>query len=149
MRPFILFEEDVIEAGDFVRPLDLTFDGQSDYLHTTNTYSGRPENHTRWVAIERLGMQRWIGKRVGDLNKVMDDLETPHQWTSRYEFARGAMPDFHQLPETDQEHRARMDKAKLPFGKYKGRTLKYVRDHDGPYYSWMRSEGLDKKWCDK
>lgn len=148
VRPFILFETDLIEAGDFYRPLDLVYVGQSDYLQTENTYSGSPINHTRWLSIERGGLERWIGKSVGDLNRVMADLESSHQYTTLYEFARGPVPEFHQLPETSQELERRRNKARLPFGKYKGKTLKFVRDSDPDYYFWMKSQGLIEKWCD-
>lgn len=98
-RVFLLNEDDIIQPGDFARPLDLLYIGQSDYLHTENTYSGKPLNHTRWVTVERLGWGSHIVGRmtVAEYNEVCDSWEKPHQASTRYEFCRGSLPAYKQL----------------------------------------------------
>lgn len=36
--------------------------------------------------------------------------------------------------------------ALVPFGKYKGKKLIWVKEHDNKYYSWMKKEGMIDKW---
>ena len=142
-RAFILNDMDVLQAGDFARPLELEYTGQSDYLATTNTYGGTPMNHMRWVQLERLELTRWIGKTVLEFNTLMDSLSKPHQPYSHYEFCRGALSKDHVLPPTEKEkHKQTLEKV-MPRGKYKGKTVNWVRTHDPEYFSWMDRVGFN------
>lgn len=98
----LLNDDDVIQPGDFARPLDLEYCGHSDSLLTVNTYSGRPMNHTRWASVEQLGWgPHIVGKQtVAEFNGLCDSLSKPHQPTTRYEFCRGPLPKYKQLEPT-------------------------------------------------
>lgn len=95
----LLNDDDVIQPGDFARPLDLVYIGHSDNLLTVNTYSGKPVNHTRWVSVEQLGLgPHIVGKQtVAEFNGQCDALDKPHQPNTRYEFCRGQLPTYKQL----------------------------------------------------
>lgn len=148
-RVVLLDDGDVISAGDFARPLDLVHIGQSDTLLTSNTYSGRPANHTRWVTVERLGFgEHIIGKwTVGEYNAVCDGFERPHQPTTRYEFCRGNVPAHKQLPETERERAHRLDQIVAPYGKHKGLAVREIKTRFPAYYEWAEREGLIAKWA--
>ena len=140
-RAFILNDDDVIQAGDFARPLDLVYDGLSDYLPLTNTYSGDPENHTRWCQIERLSLERWIGNTVKELNDAM--------WRFiKYEFCRGDLGPGHILPETENEREARIRKLTMTKGKYKGASVGWVEANDRSYYYWLVNNGILQRMID-
>lgn len=138
--------EDTIALGDFCRPLDLVYEGQSDYLHTSSAYSQSPVNHTRWCQVERAGIDFWIGKKVGDFNAGMLAKHKPHQYTTEYEFVRGELPSTAILPETEKEASARMegelDAKVFQRGKYKGKSVAQVKELDYLYVEWAQREGI-------
>ena len=141
MKKILYLEaDDIIEAGDFFRPLDLVYDGQSDVLMTTSCYSGLPRNHTRWLQVERGGLELWIGGSVSDFNNGMARFGT------MYEFVRGDIPQGAILPETEQEREKRIHAARLAtvmrVGKYKGHTGADILRCDPSYFQWLIDEGL-------
>lgn len=68
---YMLENNDVIQATDFVRQLRLTYEGQSDYLVTTSAYGGTRINRTGWMRAEEV-CPYWVGKKVDAFNKGMD-----------------------------------------------------------------------------
>ena len=85
---------DEIQASDWVRQLSLIFTGQSDYLATENTYSGRAMNRLGWMRAGYV-CPAWIGKTVADFNKAMNPKHRHAVETSAYEFIRGEIPAQH------------------------------------------------------
>ncbi len=140
--------EDTIQPGDFLRPLDLIYEGQSDYLATSNTYSGKPMNHTRWLQVERAGIDHWIGNTVGEFNGMSESLGRHDTECTRYEFVRGDLPVDSILPETDNEREEReadeIAECILKVGKYKGQTGAQVKRADPSYFEWAVREGILK-----
>jgi len=98
----ILENNDVIQDDDWVRQLNLIYDGQSDTLATNGTYSGMPMNRTRWIPA-RVFCPAWIGKLVGDFREAMMTFDRHESETSDYEFVRGNVPSHHQEPLTKDE----------------------------------------------
>jgi uncharacterized protein (DUF3820 family) len=143
---------DVIQRGDYCRPLSLVYEGQSDYLQTTNPYGGGPMNNTKWLQVERAGMDAWIGKEVGAFNRAMGGLGKPHQGTTLYEFVRGELPGHAIHPETEPERALRLarevNNAVMPCGKYKGKHVGYVYRHDPSYFNWAKQAGLISEHTD-
>lgn len=141
--PILLLEdEDLIEASDYVRQLDLLYTGQSDYLATRSTYGGSPINHLKWIEVSR-SCPAWVGKTVGEFRNVMLDTWRPHQEVPDYEFIRGTLPADHILPETRYEEYLRVHKYfALGVGKYKGKPAIHVKAMDPGYYTWAVDAGL-------
>lgn len=141
-----LERHDIIELTDYCRPLDLVYIGQSDTLLTENTYSGRPENHTRWLEVSRADIPFFVGKTVGEFNDAHDSMAKPHQPTTRYEFVRGKLPKYAILPETESEKQMRLARkymnTVMKVGKYKGKTLHELYRYDSSYFSWAQDEGI-------
>lgn len=135
-----LDDHDYIEPGDFFRPLCLVYEGQSDYLQTSNAYSGLPMNHMKWLQVERGGLVLWIGSRVIDVNFALERFGTA------YEFARGDINPNSILSETDQEREKRVEAERratvMRVGKYKGLTGEEIRKRDPSYYDWLIRQGL-------
>lgn len=138
----LLEDEDVIEAGDYVRQLSLIYTGQSDHLATTTTYGGFPINHLEWIEAHR-AYPAWVGKTVGEIRKQVLDMWKPHQEVSDYEFIRGPIPESHILPETSREKYLRVyQHYTLKVGKYKGKLAKDVKFYNPSYYNWAVDTGL-------
>lgn len=91
---YMLENNDVIQATDFVRQLRLTYEGQSDYLVTTSAYGGTRINRTGWMRAEEV-CPYWVGKKVGAFNKGMDFNHRHMSEVSAYEFIRGDVPQSH------------------------------------------------------
>lgn len=102
---YMLENNDVIQATDFVRQLRLTYTGQSDYLETTSTYGGSRINRTGWMRAEEV-CPYWVGKKVGAFNKGMDFNHRHMSEVSAYEFIRGDVPQSHwesgEIPEASK-----------------------------------------------
>lgn len=81
----ILEPSDRIEAGDLVRQLALSYEGQSDYLATNATYGGGRINRLGWIAVGEF-CPAWIGKTVGEFNRAL---------RASHEFVRGPVPKAH------------------------------------------------------
>lgn len=93
----ILERDDVIQATDFVRYMEIEYEGQSDTVMTRGTYGGSPMNFFRWLKVEDAGMPHFIGKLVGFVEDWHAGIERQHQPIARWEFARGSIPKSHQL----------------------------------------------------
>lgn len=141
--------DDIIQEGDFMRPLDLVYEGQSDYLATSSCYTGSPMNHTRWCQVERAGIPFWIGKTVGEFNDTSFNLGRHSTETTAYEFVRGDIPAHAILQETEAERerrvRAELDTKVLTFGKYRNQTVAQIRRHDPSYIEFCLREGYLKE----
>lgn len=141
--------DDIIQEGDFMRPLDLVYEGQSDYLATSSCYTGYPLNHTRWCQVERAGILFWIGKTVGEFNNMSLGLGRHSQEATAYEFVRGDIPPDAILPETEAERERRIENAfnnhELTFGKYRGRTVAELKRLDPTYVEFCLHKGYLKK----
>ena len=83
----LLEPHDVIEATDYVRQLDLFYEGQSDTVHTTSMYSGLPVNRLKWQLASEV-CPAWIGKKVKKFNRIAGKF-------CKYEFVRGSVPKKH------------------------------------------------------
>lgn len=92
----ILERDDVIQATDFVRYMEIEYEGQSDTVMTRGTYGGLPMNFFRWLKVEDAGMPYFIGKPVGFVEDWHARIEKQHQPVARWEFARGPIPKAHQ-----------------------------------------------------
>lgn len=77
-----------IRAGDWVRQLNLSYEGQSDYLATNSTYGGSRINRLGWMRADEV-CPGWVGKSVVEFGKAMKEIGL------RYEFVRGAVPATH------------------------------------------------------
>lgn len=91
----ILERFDVIEANDFARPLNLMYEGQSDYLMTNSTYGGTPINRLGWMRAKFV-CPFWVGKTVGEFLECFDAFNS-------FEFVRGDVPIQHQEKLTKEE----------------------------------------------
>ena len=142
-RPILLLDDsDIIQAGDYVRQLELFYEGQSDYLATTSTYGGSPINRLRWIEVER-SCPAWIGKTVGEFRGKMLEMERPHQPMPDHEFVRGDLPTNHVLGETSHEKYLRVHRHfTFPFGKYKGVRATSIKSSDPGYYFWAVDKGI-------
>lgn len=91
----ILESSDVIEAGDFVRPLSLWW-SEGGNIYTSATYGTGPQNNMKWVKVSEC-LEFWIG------HTVWDYTENPKRsFCMPHEFARGDIPAKHIL--TLEEH---------------------------------------------
>jgi hypothetical protein len=100
----ILENKDVIKSGDFVRQLALQYDGQSDYLPTTNTYSGDRMNRLGWITVDEF-MPAFIGKRLKDYY-----LREWHYPPLQLEIVRGCIPRNHLEDNITYWHISKFDK---------------------------------------
>lgn len=131
----ILEKDDIIQRGDFCRPLDLDWDG--DFFTTTSAYSGTPINYMEWLQVERASLDHWIGKTVGAYNEKMRAF-----W--RIEVIRGDVPQSHIMPPYGRELHEVWNKMKFTFGKYKGRLYRDIKSQDRRYFNWCLSKGYVK-----
>lgn len=61
----ILEEKDRVRADDWIRPLDFRTNGWSDEVLRFSPYSGRPDNHCKWVRVGDVLGKCWFGKTAG------------------------------------------------------------------------------------
>ena len=89
----LLESSDTIDPDDWCRPLVLITmsGGYSDVMSFSNPYSGSPANNAKWVRAKHVIGKPWMGKTVGQFNRVMGDCGSP------YEFVRGDIPRSHRL----------------------------------------------------
>jgi hypothetical protein len=92
-----ILTEGTITEDLFFRPLSvLQTDSYSDFIIFTNTYSGNPINHFKWIkAIDILG-NYWIGKTISEFESGS---------TIQYEWATGNIPDSHILHKKTVENK--------------------------------------------
>lgn len=88
----ILEKDDVLEADDWCRPLQLAAmsGGHSDDYSFKSMYTGRPENNVKWCKVKHI-FPAWVGKTV------KQTLSRPI--IGQYEFVRGKIPTQHTHPE--------------------------------------------------
>ena len=138
----LLEDQDVIEGFDFMRQLDLLYEGQSDHLPTKSTYGGSPINHMEWLEVHR-ACPAWIGMTVGEIRQWSLGMNKQHQRFPDYEFVRGNIPRSHILPETDLEKFDRVHRHfTMPCGKYKGKRAVWVKAIDPNYYEWAIDKNI-------
>ncbi len=92
---YLLEDDDVIQADDWIRPLNLMYNGQSGELHTTSIYGGTPINRLGWIPVKYY-CPAFINQTVADYRRVMKEFH-------RYELARGPIPKSHQEHLTREE----------------------------------------------
>jgi len=87
---YMLEDDDVIEKGDWCRPLDACGE-----VNTTSCYSGSPMNNTRWVKVQKIFGEWIIGMTVSEyMNRVSANTGNRIE-PDRYEFVRGILPKKH------------------------------------------------------
>lgn len=132
-KVFILEDCDTITNECFVRPLQLTREGLSDYVPSTSVYGGGPINRLTWTPVTRTH-PFWVGKTVGDYRK--------HKLSGSEIFCKGKLPKFMITPLTESEFEATkyqvyLNNVIIPVGKYKGKTARYIQMRDPEYYDWL------------
>lgn len=93
----MLEADDVIQATDFVRQLNLTFPGQSDDLETTSMYGGGRINRVGWMLAAEV-CPYFVGKTLGELNRGVNFKHRHMTEVTQYEIIRGAIPYDHWEP---------------------------------------------------
>lgn len=87
MNPvFILDDNDTICESDYYRPTEILYSDLGE-IHFTNTYSGRPINHLKWLPVRHNIWNGWYGKTVAEFNSK----------GIQHEFCRGVLPRKHIL----------------------------------------------------
>lgn len=129
----ILEDDDVITEDCFVRPLQFTQEGWSDYIATTATYGGAPINRLTWTPVTRTH-PFWVGKTVKAYRK--------HLLCGSEIFCRGTLPRFMITPLTEGEfevtkYREYLKSLIIPVGKYKGASAWDIGQKDPCYYDWL------------
>jgi hypothetical protein len=81
----ILEDNDIIQADDLVRQLEILQEGQSDYIARNATYGGSPVNRLGWIPAKYL-TPYWVGKTVKAFHNMVE---------LRHEFIRGKVPLQH------------------------------------------------------
>jgi hypothetical protein len=89
----ILEEDDIIQADDWCRPLNIISmsGGHSDHYSFKSCYTGSPENNVEWVQVKHVIGKCWIGTTIKDFTRAV----------TRYEFLRGTPPKKHQIDMRD------------------------------------------------
>lgn len=137
-----LEKHDIIQDSDFCRPLAITMDndGHADSYSTSNIYGGGIINNVTWLQVERANIDYFIGKTVGELNKVLTRKCLPP-----YEFIRGNIPTAVVCPLSDNESNEvlmqELRNITLTFGKYSGNTVGQLLDRNTAdtdlYVDWL------------
>ena len=103
---------DKIKADDWVRPLKLEYNGQSDNLHTTSTYGGSRINRLGWIKASEY-MPYWVGKTLKQFYNTKWLYPPP-----QLEIVRGPIPFHHQEDGVTVWHVSRFNKpTKISYGK--------------------------------
>ena len=129
----ILEDDDVITEDCFVRPLQFTQEGWSDYIATIATYGGAPINRLTWTPVARTH-PFWVGKTVKAYRK--------HLLCGGEIFCKGKLPRFMITPLTEWEfevtkYREYLKSLIIPVGKYKGTSAWDIGQKDPCYYDWL------------
>lgn len=132
----ILEDNDEVQVGDYIRPLfiESTSFEATDHYTIENPYAGAQQGHVKWLRVDQALSESLLGHSVRVINKQIG----PH------EFLRGTPPAAHIEGDTAKEERNKFMEAleaKVAYGKYLGRTWRYVFTHDPGYFSWARSQG--------
>ena len=137
----MLEEKDKVQPGDFCRPMHIVTmsGGHSDEYSFTCCYTGRPENHTKWVQVERHYGDMWMGNTVDEINN-MSKHATP------MEFIRGELPFNHIEPLTESEvkplWKKHLDKLKTPkHTNGKGISFLKLYEQHRKYFEWCVDRG--------
>ena len=80
----LLEDTDTIQENDYVRQLQLFYNGQSDCLQTTSCYGGGPMNRLGWIKAKYF-CPYWVGKKVKNFVDGIDKFYS-------VEFIRGDIP---------------------------------------------------------
>ena len=129
----ILEDDDIITEDCFVRPLQFTQEGWSDYIATIATYGGAPINRLTWTPVVRTH-PFWVGKTVGAYRK--------HLLCGGEIFCKGKLPRFMITPLTEGEfevtkYREYLKNLIIPIGKHKGASAWDIGQRDPSYYEWL------------
>lgn len=132
----ILEDNDEVQVGDYIRPLflDSVSLESTDHYSVENPYAGALQGHVKWLRVDQALSSRLLGHSVRVINKEIG----PH------EFLRGTPPSSHLYGDNAKEDRNKFMEAleaKVEYGKYLGRTWRYVFTHDPNYFGWARSKG--------
>ena len=87
-----IIEDGIIEEGLYCRPLQLEYEGQSDYLRSHSEFSGAPMNNLKWLPVEYMLGSPWKGKTIKEYEE-----QAPWDTTGLYEWAVGNIPESHIL----------------------------------------------------
>lgn len=83
----ILEKNDVLQKGDWCRPLYLcTMSGGMGDSYAFSSF-GTPENNTKWCRVELI-MPHWIGGTIKKFEKATEEYMI-------YEYVRGDLPTEH------------------------------------------------------
>lgn len=86
----LLGPDDELRPTDWIRPLVPA--AGDDYVNSKNCYSGKPQNHLKWVRVAQVIGECWHGKTLAELDTA---------WTRfnrfNYEVVRGELPPSHTL----------------------------------------------------
>jgi len=90
----VLEKDDVVLITDYFRPLRRSADysSYSDNWCPINSYSGRPEDHLKWVPVSDCWGTNWNSRTVKEFCKLRE-----------YEFIRGVIPKSHILKWKDRD----------------------------------------------
>ena len=102
---------DIIQADDWVRPLKLIYDGQSDYLQTSSTYGGCRINRLGWIKASEY-IPYWVGKTLKQYYNKKWSYPPP-----QLEIVRGQIPFHHQEDGVTTWHISKFTKpTKVSYG---------------------------------
>lgn len=87
---YMLENNDIIEKDDWCRPIDACGE-----VNSTNCYSGRPINNTRWVKVQDIFGDWVIGMTVSEYMNRRSKNTGLKINPDRYEFVRGILPKKH------------------------------------------------------
>lgn len=138
----ILEDDDILQPTDYCRPLILTtLSPQSDVYSFYNTYSGTPENNTKWIRVDQKFGECWFGKPVKELIN-----------SHPYEFIRGEIPKSHLYGKTrkdiENEYAEYLRTNAMPYGKYQEYTFEEIKVIDKSYFEWATDKEIIKKVID-
>lgn len=89
----LLEDDDIVSSHDYCRPLEISQDGQSDYISFKSMYSGAPENNLKWARVDEIYGEYWYGKTVKEFNAPFKGCTYNRKRPT--EFVRGDIPDDH------------------------------------------------------
>lgn len=89
-----ILTEGIFTKDMYCRPLEISYDGQSDTVLTSSTYSGTPINFMKWAPIVDILGEYWIGKTIDEYESGIQKM---HHYHVPYEWCRGNIPPSHIL----------------------------------------------------
>ena len=137
----ILEDNDVVLPTDWCRPLQIISmsGGYSDYYSFENQYTGKPENNARWCRVDQI---------FDTVLYYKNTVKQYNQYNEEFEFIRGDIPWKHQYgktkPEIREDYIKYLANTNITVGKYKGKSLAWIKQNDYDYYKWAKSQGIIK-----